>query len=77
MKKLPNSEQDVEQQAIGIEKDGDLTLSAEQRRVEEQTKLSPRVIEFLTPPESTNNGQCRMNLSVDPMNRDKIEKAET
>ena len=45
------TEQEIEKQEIGIEKDDALTLSAEQRRVEEQTKLSPRVIElFDTPP---------------------------
>ena len=43
--------QEIEKQEIGVEKDDALTLSAEQRRVEEQTKLSPRVIElFDTPP---------------------------
>ena len=45
------TEQEIEKQEIGIEKDDALTLSTEQRRVEEQTKLSPRVIElFDTPP---------------------------
>ena len=45
------TEQEIEKQEIGIEKDDALTWSAEQRRVEEQTKLSPRVIElFDTPP---------------------------
>ena len=45
------TEQEIEKQEIGIEKDDALTLSTEQRRVEEQTKPSPRVIElFDTPP---------------------------
>ncbi len=53
------------------EKDDALTLSAEQRRVEEQTKLSPRVIElFDTPPSQ------RIMASVDEHQRGPNEQRQ-
>ena len=65
------TEQEIEKQEIGIEKDDALTLSAEQRRVEEQTKLSPRVIElFDTPPSQ------RIMASVDEHQRGPNEQRQ-
>ncbi|MGB1822176.1 MAG: phosphatidate cytidylyltransferase, partial [Acidimicrobiales bacterium] len=65
------TEQEIEKQEIGIEKDDALTLSAEQRRVEEQTKPSPRVIElFDTPPSQ------RIMASVDEHQRGPNEQRQ-
>lgn len=65
------TEQEIEKQEIGIEKDDALTLSTEQRRVEEQTKPSPRVIElFDTPPSQ------RMMASVDEHQRGPNEQRQ-
>ncbi len=45
------TQEDVEQQAVGVETDGDLASSPEQERLEQEVKPSPRVIElFDTPP---------------------------
>ena len=63
--------QEIEKQEIGVEKDDALTLSAEQRRVEEQTKPSPRVIElFDTPPSQ------RIMASVDEHQRGPNEQRQ-
>ncbi len=63
--------QEIEKQEIGVEKDDALTLSAEQRRVEEQTKPSPRVIElFDTPPSQ------RIMASVDEHQRGPNEQGQ-
>ena len=65
------TEQEIEKQEIGVEKDDALTLSAEQRRVEEQTKPSPRVIElFDTPPSQ------RIMASVDEHQRGPNEQRQ-
>jgi len=65
------TEEEVEKQEIGIEKDDALTLSAEQRRVGEQTKPSPRVIElFDTPPSQ------RIMASVDEHQRGPNEQRQ-
>ncbi len=65
------TEQEIEKQEIGIEKDDALTLSTEQRRVEEQTKPSPRVIElFDTPPSQ------RIMASVDEHQRGPNEQRQ-
>ena len=65
------TEEEVEKQEIGIEKDDALTLSTEQRRVEEQTKPSPRVIElFDTPPSQ------RIMASVDEHQRGPNEQRQ-
>ncbi|HBU39407.1 MAG TPA: hypothetical protein DEB59_02985 [Acidimicrobiaceae bacterium] len=65
------TEQEIEKQEIGIEKDDVLTLGAEQRRVEEQTELSPRVIElFDTPPSQ------RIMASVDEHQRGPNEQRQ-
>ena len=65
------TEQEIEKQEIGIEKDDALTSSAEQRRVEEQTKPSPRVIElFDTPPSQ------RIMASVDEHQRGPNEQGQ-
>ena len=65
------TEQEIEKQEIGIEKDDALTLSAEQRRVGEQTKPSPRVIElFDTPPSQ------RIMASVDEHQRGPNEQRQ-
>ena len=45
------TQEDVEQQAVGVESDSDLASSPEQERLEQEVKPSPRVIElFDTPP---------------------------
>ena len=45
------TQEDVEQQAVGVETDSDLASSPEQERLEQEVKPSPRVIElFDTPP---------------------------
>ena len=63
--------QEIEKQEIGVEKDDALTLSTEQRRVEEQTKPSPRVIElFDTPPSQ------RIMASVDEHQRGPNEQRQ-
>ena len=65
------TDQEIEKQEIGIEKDDALTSSAEQRRVEEQTKPSPRVIElFDTPPSQ------RIMASVDEHQRGPNEQGQ-
>ena len=65
------TEQEIEKEEIGIEKDDALTLSTEQRRVEEQTKPSPRVIElFDTPPSQ------RIMASVDEHQRGPNEQRQ-